>query len=300
MAYIYNPIQNTFEGTSQNVASLGQVMWHITSKCQLNCAMCFTRRMRMNSEEVANKDIRLYVSLLKKLGVKKIDISGGEPLLYEQLPFLVEECTSNSIAVTITTSGVGLKKNIEWVAKHWYVFSRVIVSIDGPKNIHNELRGNSCAYSCVERFFSSLKLNGCLNLRINTLLTKKCVGAGICDQLSVDILSFQPIEWCVIEPFPINKTELFDELTVGKEEYEAFFDRCTLLMRNSPIRVICRKNEDYGSYWVLFPDGYLYYSHDNCTYDTRILLDEHNIPRICELVKENKQNYINITEERKC
>lgn len=110
MDCIYNPIQNTFEGTLQNIASLGQVMWHVTSKCQLNCAMCFTQKMRKNGKEVTAKDIRLNVSLLRKIGVQKIDISGGEPLMYEELPFLVEECTSNSIAVTITTSGVGLKK----------------------------------------------------------------------------------------------------------------------------------------------------------------------------------------------
>lgn len=162
------------------------------------------------------------------------------------------------------------------------------------------MRGHRCAFLFAEQFFSLLKLNGCQNLRINTLLTKKCIGAGMCDQLIADIVAFQPLEWCIIEPFPINKTDLFDELTVGKKEFEAFFDKCTLLMQNSSIRVICRKNADYGSYWALFPDGYLYYSHDNCTYDTRILLDKRNIPQICELVKENRQNYINVMEERKC
>ena len=107
MDYLYNPVTNSFEGTTQNTVSLGQVMWHITNKCSLNCSMCFTRKMRCDDKEVSRHDVPMYVSLLKKLGVQKIDLSGGEPLLYKHLPFLVRECAAQSISATITTSGVG-------------------------------------------------------------------------------------------------------------------------------------------------------------------------------------------------
>ena len=98
MDYLYNPVTNSFEGTTQNTVSLGQVMWHITNKCSLNCSMCFTRKMRCDDKEVSRHDVPMYVSLLKKLGVQKIDLSGGEPLLYKHLPFLVRECAAQSIS----------------------------------------------------------------------------------------------------------------------------------------------------------------------------------------------------------
>lgn len=291
MDYIYNPVTNLFEGPSQNIASLGQVMWHITNACRLNCSICFTRQMRKCSDELTADDILSYVLLLKKLGVQKIDISGGEPLLYEALPFLVEQCTLNSIAITVTTSGVGLEENLKWVGKHWMLFSRIIVSLDGPKNIHNELRRSSIAYSSFEEFCSLLNTEGCKNLRINTVVTKS-ICAGECGELCEVISSIHPLEWCIVEPFPINKTEYFDDLTIGRETFRMFFAKSAFLMQKSGVRLIRRVNEEYGSYWALYPDGYLYYSHDNHTYDTKILLCEENYTRICRLVRENKQLYI--------
>lgn len=296
MDYLYNPVTNSFEGTTQHTVSLGQVMWHITNKCSLNCSMCFTRKMRCDDKEVSRHDVPMYVSLLKKLGVQKIDLSGGEPLLYKHLPFLVRECAAQSISATITTSGVGTPGNINWICENWRLFSRVIVSLDGPENIHNELRGSDSAFAGAKKLLLLLRSKGCENLRINTLLTRKNIGIGSCDNLREIVSIIQPLEWCIIEPFPINKTESYDTLNIQRKEFEAFFDRSIFLMENSNTKVIRRVNEDYGAYWALYPDGYLYHSHDNQTYDTRILLSEENHCRICDLVKENKQPYIKIAE----
>lgn len=299
MNYIYNPITNSFEGTTQNTILLGQVMWHITNKCSLNCSLCFTRKMRSDDTEIDYADIPMYVFLLKKIGVQKIDLSGGEPLLYSQLPFLVRECAANSIAVTITTSGSGIQQNIDWLTENWRLFSRVIVSLDGPENIHNELRRSNCAYKGARNLLRLLHSFECNNLRINTVLTKKNISTSVCDNLNEIITAIQPLEWCIIEPFPINKTEFYDALAIQRKEYEVFFKRSVFRMEKQNIKVIRRVNDDYGAYWTLYPDGFLYYSHDNQTYDTKILLNEKNYCRICELVKENKQHYIKITEAEK-
>ena len=299
MDYIYDPVTNSFEGTTQNTISLGQVMWHITNKCSLNCLLCFTRKMRSDDTELAYDDIPMYVSILKKIGVQKIDLSGGEPLLYSQLPFLVRECTANSIAVTITTSGIGIQQNIDWLTENWRLFSRVIVSLDGPEIIHNELRRSNCAYAGAQNLFRLMNLKGCENLRINTVLTKKIISTSVCDNLNKIITAIKPLEWCIIEPFPINKTEFYDALMIQREEYEAFYKRSVFLMEKRDIKVIRRANDDYGAYWALYPDGFLYYSHNNRTYDTKILLNGENYFRICELVTENKQHYIKIMEAEK-
>lgn len=297
MAYTYDSNTNSFSGTSQNIKLLGQVMWHITDKCLLNCAICFTKGMRIHHTEVPFEDIQSCVLLLKKLGVQKIDISGGEPLLYAHLPFLVEQCVLQSIAVTITTSGMGSIENAEWVAKHHHLFSRVIVSLDGPKDVHNKLRGSDHAYWGVDRFCSLLHRYKAPNVRINTVLTKECIALTVCDELCKLICTICPREWCLIEPFPINKTDAFASLTVEKSEYEEFYARSILLIKESKIQIIRRVNVDYGSYWALYPDGYLYYSHDNNNYDTKILLSEDYFHEITNSVKKTRQTYIKIVKE---
>lgn len=272
-------------------------MWHITDKCMLDCGICFTKKMRRCRSEVLFKDIQPYILLLQRLGVQKIDISGGEPLLYAHLPTLVEQCALQSIAVTITTSGVGEPETAKWVAKHHNLFSRIIVSLDGSKNIHNKLRGSNRAYEGFEQFCSLLHQHKAPNVRINTVLTKESADERICDELCEVIGSIHPLEWCLIEPFPINKTVMFDSLTVSREEYEQSYKKCVSLMRESGIQIIRRVNNDYGSYWALYPDGYLYYSHNNDTYDTKILLREDQLPAISSAVKATRQTYIEIIKE---
>ena len=292
MDYIYDAANNSFWGSSQNIMSLGQVMWHITNECRLNCSICFTRNMRKGNDELNLNDIVQYVKCLKDLGVKKIDITGGEPLLYNHLPYLVELCTSNSISLTITTSGAGTSTSLLWLAEHWESFSRVIVSLDGPKSIHNILRRNNCAYAGFERICSLLNSQGCRNLRINTVVTKSiCTEA--CDDLCDIISGVHPLEWCIIEPFPINKTEFFDSLSVDRNTFEIIFAHIIEQLRDSDIKLIRRTNEDYGSYWSLYPDGFLYLSHDNDTYDTKIRLSPENYTTLLDSIKANKQIYIN-------
>lgn len=42
----YDRKTNSFLGREQNTCYLGQVMWHITNKCHLNCSICFIREIR--------------------------------------------------------------------------------------------------------------------------------------------------------------------------------------------------------------------------------------------------------------
>lgn len=297
MSYHYDPVTNTFSGISQTMESLGQVMWHITDHCRLNCAICFTKKMRKHHLELPVQEIVPHIALLKKIGVQKIDISGGEPLLYEFLPCLVEHCAAQSISVTLTTSGTGLPDITQWVSKHHQLFARVIVSLDGPRELHNKLRGRDYAYSAFEQFSLQLKENGCQNLRINTVLTNECTFGDACEELCMSVIKISPLEWCLIEPFPINKTEFYSSLAPKREEYELFYAECVQHLAGSDIRIIRRTNEDYSSYWSLFPDGYLYYSHDNNTYDTKILFDVTHYCDICSAVAKTNQTYIKIEKE---
>ena len=55
--------------------------------------------------------------------VQKIDISGGEPLLYKLLPFLVCKCREYGFYVTITTRGIGIPEKDRFLSdlKKWFV-----------------------------------------------------------------------------------------------------------------------------------------------------------------------------------
>jgi hypothetical protein len=172
MGYKYNPINNTFFFDQNIISHLPQIVWHITSKCLLNCKFCFDEKLSVDYE----KGIQIFdVSILKKLGVQKIDISGGEPLLFEFLPEIVDKCKKLNISMTLTTSGYGSKANIDWLLKNWALFSRIIVSLDGLESTHNYLRGNNLAFDAFNEIYNALLIKGCDILRINSVITSHLI-----------------------------------------------------------------------------------------------------------------------------
>ena len=150
------------------------------------------------------------ISLLLKFGVQKIDISGGEPLLYPHLPYLIDCAQKNGVFVTLTTRGIGTPENKEWVCKNWSKFTRLIISIDaGNKDVCDFYAGCSGVFGQTISFCKKLKKNGCNNLRINTVVNKCILDTQSQQQLMGLINEIAPLEWCLIEPHPANKLPTF-------------------------------------------------------------------------------------------
>lgn len=293
--YYYDPVTNSFSGATLSLPNLGQVMWHITNQCNLNCSICFTRKMRTSPEQMLEeKDIQNYVKLLRELGVEKVDLSGGEPLLYPYLQELVSTCVDNNIFTTITTSGVGTDSNVNWLAQNGQLFSRVILSLDGSKQLHNSLRGSTKAFDAFLRLYKGLeqRKNSCI--RINTVVTQALLKKNERALLVNCVGELKPFEWCLVQPYPINKTDQFDAMKVSDEVFWGFVNACKAEPTLSNLHIECRSNADYGAYWSIFCDGFLYYSSDQENYDIKIKFTQENIEKIKDYVLHHPQTYISL------
>lgn len=104
----------------------------VTDRCNLRCRYCMPeskynwlkRNLILSFEELTR-----LVGLFQQLGVDRLRITGGEPLLRQQLPSLVEQLAALGLKeIALTTNGVLLKKY------HRDLFSaglnRVTVSLD--------------------------------------------------------------------------------------------------------------------------------------------------------------------------
>ena len=281
---------------TQRPERLAQIIWHITNECHLNCAICFTRKMRQQPGALSKDCIINHVALCKQLGVRKIDISGGEPLLYPDLPFLVDLCQENNIDVTITTSGLGNAKNIEWLSNNWGRFSRIILSLDGTEYIHNTLRNSPNAYPAFLKLYKKLSESKCTIIRINTVVTQNLLLDSELKNMCEAIRHLAPKEWCLIEPYPINHTDQFQALSVTDEEYFSVVSKCRDLLALTNISVEQRTNEDFSAYWALFCDGFLYYSENKNTYDVKIKFDFDNLVNIQDFVSKNSKRHIHVAD----
>lgn len=117
------------------------VSLNITERCNLRCKMCYTWRMNIEKEELSENNILQMISDMKKWGVDRLNISGGEPLLRKNAVYKVLSlCKEYGIQTGLVTNGWLLDKK---TADQLMILdlSRLSVSIDGFGDVHDSIRG---------------------------------------------------------------------------------------------------------------------------------------------------------------
>ena len=90
----------------------------VTDRCNLRCRYCMPASgvsKLPHSEILSFEEIIRVAEILARLGIRKIRLTGGEPLLRRDLPTLIRELKSlrGIEIVTLTTNGVLLEKSAE-------------------------------------------------------------------------------------------------------------------------------------------------------------------------------------------
>jgi MoaA/NifB/PqqE/SkfB family radical SAM enzyme len=92
-------------------------------------------------------DLQPHLESIRRLGVRQIVFSGGEPLMNPELPQLCSILRNAGIRLTLLSTGLLLKKCARSVAAN---FDDVIVSLDGPAEIHDAIRRVQGAFALLQ------------------------------------------------------------------------------------------------------------------------------------------------------
>lgn len=122
--------------------------------------MCDIWKREENQELDLSVLERQRESLLA-LGVEQVVFTGGEALMHRRLPELTHFFREIGATLTLLTSGLLLEKHAALVASE---FHEIIVSLDGPPEIHDQIRGIKGAYALLSRGVRALKLHGKLSV----------------------------------------------------------------------------------------------------------------------------------------
>ena len=106
------------------------------NQCNCRCVMCDIWRIR-EAREITPSDLDRQLGAIRKLGVRWVVFSGGEPQLNAQWSGLAQMLRSAGSRVTLLTAGLLLKPQAQVVAE---CVDDVIVSLDGPPAVHNAIR----------------------------------------------------------------------------------------------------------------------------------------------------------------
>ena len=83
----------------------------ITNRCNENCIYCHHDGMVSSKDEMTPDEIYRICKIAKSLGVKKIRLSGGDPLIRKDIVEIVEKIASLDFKdISLTTNGVLLEK----------------------------------------------------------------------------------------------------------------------------------------------------------------------------------------------
>ena len=175
----------------------------LTSRCNLQCRMCsVSKYLTTPTEEMPLAEIIKIISIAKKqFGVKKLVLTGGEPLLLGDLIVQIASFASKEgISVILTTNGFYLKENADRLARSG--ISHFHISIDGLESTHNYIRRN---HSSFQKATEGIKILSDLRRKHNL---KYSIGIGMvllrvnipelydlfveADSLKVDVMDLLP------------------------------------------------------------------------------------------------------------
>lgn len=133
----------------------------VTQNCNLNCPYCHKEGNLETKNELSLDEINNIMKESKKIGIKKIKITGGEPLLRKDIVDIVRIAKENNFEdISLVTNGILLHKYAKELKKAG--LNRVNIGCDSPssnillKNIKNIKKGLE---SAKEAGLKPIKLN---------------------------------------------------------------------------------------------------------------------------------------------
>ena len=136
------------------------VSYAITRKCNMSCKYCHQREYG-TSEELSTDEAKNLITDLSNNGTSLLMISGGEPLLRKDIDLLVNHAIESGLAVAMSTNGSLITEHLNMIGK----LSYISISLDGPREIHDSVRGKGSFDLAVKG------INAAFGAGVKTLIT---------------------------------------------------------------------------------------------------------------------------------
>jgi MoaA/NifB/PqqE/SkfB family radical SAM enzyme len=131
------------------------VQIHPLIKCNLRCRHCYSTSSPKQTLALPLERLCQALDLFHKEGFNAAGISGGEPLLYANLPELLRHIRKLGMIATVTTNGMLVDE--PGAAMLHELATLVAVSLDGIPASHNHLRANPHAFERMAKGVGWLK-----------------------------------------------------------------------------------------------------------------------------------------------
>jgi len=143
-------------------------MWALTNRCDALCSYCATP-FRAQAELSTSQALDLLESLTQ-MGCQQISFTGGEPLLRDDLPTLLQTAGQLGIRTHLETNGHRLPDQIHTLLS----VDHILIAIEGEEAIHNTLREPNSYSKAIAGIEASLRHD--IETSITSVLTSTNLG----------------------------------------------------------------------------------------------------------------------------
>ena len=197
------------------------IPWKCTSACDSACLHCVSAGKPPAMDELSASEAMRMVDQIYEFGASWLGISGGEPLLRDDLFEVVRYARMVGLNVSLITSGRHFdSKKFEAVVKNEV---RVSVSIDGAEKTNDLIRGKG-AYADAVSAIEKLSREGLLNCLVYTFakINKSTTNVNERDITHVlDLAAKYGARWVIYHGFiPYSKDKNTLKADPSPEQYE--------------------------------------------------------------------------------
>jgi len=150
--------------------SLHYALWEVTQKCNLNCIHCRADASPLKNEGmlIEGDEVKYLINELKELNCPTLALTGGEPLLRQDIVDIVKYSATQGIKTRIQSNGLLLTKQLASQLKEAGLFSFGI-GLDGSRSeINDKIR--NCP-GALKKAINSIKILKKLGIKIHVEFT---------------------------------------------------------------------------------------------------------------------------------
>lgn len=145
------------------------VVWDFTKACNLRCAHCYAEAGKRAEDELTTEERKRVVDQLHEAGVVALSFSGGEPLVCKDFFEVAEYASKKDLYISLATNGTLITKDVAKKLRESGV-RYVEVSLDGPSEVHNAVRGMDCYERTVEGLRNCIETEGIMTCIAMTVM----------------------------------------------------------------------------------------------------------------------------------
>lgn len=241
---------------------LKHLMVEIYNGCNFKCNMCTI--WKNSGQNIDINKLNRFLNSTYCQGLESIGLTGGEPMLSNQLKNIAEMLNDyeNIKDIYITSNGWFLKNLIEFLKNFKNKRISLTISIDGIEETHNKIRGRNSFQKALQTI-NEIKLSG-LTFSLGVKMT---IQRSNIDEI-IDVYKLSKALNCSFALMPVVSTDAYFknagwveslQINSGTQEGKIFYSILRKLQRdlNSPyIDMLCEiytgKQRNMNKYGCLF------------------------------------------------